>query len=107
MTNELEEVDFILSGMEDYLHGEDGDKISNARHLIIKTISEYSLIKKELEGILNRMSNCVIDAWRGDLDDTIEAFCVEDYCGDPDEPNEVTVPYNGWYEDLLNLKDKL
>jgi hypothetical protein len=107
MTNELEEVDFILSGMEDYLHGEDGDKISNARHLIIKTISEYSLIKKELEGILIKLNLNTIEAWHADLEGTVPAACMDNYYGDAGDSDMVTVKYNGWLEDLINLKDKL
>jgi len=64
-------------------------------------------VKKELEVILRKVGLNTIEAWHANLESTVPAACMDNYYGDAGDSDMVTVRYNGWLEDLLNLKDKL
>lgn len=49
----VEEVDLILMQLEDYTHGEDGDKVTQARRILQKLKSEIDFHNQELQESLN------------------------------------------------------
>ena len=53
MLKKLNEVDEILSGFEDWMHGQDGEKCSIARKLVNELRAEASTIK-EIENLMER-----------------------------------------------------
>jgi hypothetical protein len=61
------------------------------------------LVKQTLDLIIQKVNDCQIGAWGGDLENTYEAVAVEDFYGEADS-EEPTTKYNGWYEDLKELK---
>lgn len=83
-------------------------KVSN----IIPPIQDKVLIQKNRELkqtihiIIEKINACGIGAWNADLESAIEAVACEDFYGDT-EQEEPTIKYNGWYEDLLKLKEIL
>ena len=66
MNEKLEQIDEILSSFEDWMHGEDGNKVTAARKLIIELKSQGEEVERLVER-LTEMSvfpncNCVLSS---------------------------------------------
>lgn len=58
-----------------------------------------------LEKALAKIQRCRVDAWNGDLEETIDAVALENFKGDGESPDTITVFYNGWLEDIMKALD--
>lgn len=72
-------------------------------HYKVEEQLSLKLVKQNLDLILQKINDCGVGAWDGDLETSREAVALEDFYGDPDS-KEPTTRYNGWFEDLQKLK---
>lgn len=62
--------------------------------------------RKELKEILKLITENIVGAWDGNLDDTVDAVVLDDHDnnmdGEPHEEEKIT-KYNGWHDRLVKL----
>lgn len=58
--DKLEEIDEILMGFEDILHGEDGRMCTEARNLIAESISDIKTVKKSIDEIQKTIKDGIL-----------------------------------------------
>ena len=63
MNEKLEQIDEILSSFEDWMHGEDGNKVTAARKLIIELKSQGEEVERLVERLtaMSVFPNCNCD----------------------------------------------
>lgn len=58
--DKLEKIDIILMGFEDILHGKDGRMCTEARRLVVESISGIKTVKKSIDEIQKTIKDGIL-----------------------------------------------